>query len=59
MEDTSAIWPFSVEAASLEESVSFFEKEVIGNKLVLISFWHTLERIIFTLEVTIQTDKDL
>tara|TARA_B110000285_G_C15124223_1_gene619136 strand:+ start:1501 stop:1668 length:168 start_codon:yes stop_codon:yes gene_type:complete len=36
MEDTSILWPFSVEAASIEESISFFEEEVIINELLSI-----------------------
>jgi len=34
MEDASALWPFSVEITSLQESVSLFKEEVIVNELL-------------------------
>jgi len=40
VEDASAFWPVSVQAASLEESVTLFEKEVIINQLLLLSRGH-------------------
>jgi len=38
VEDTSAGWPVAVQSASLKESVSFFEKEVVSDKLFLVFF---------------------
>ena len=37
MEDASALWPFSVEITSLQESVSLFKEEVIVNELLSLS----------------------
>ena len=36
MEDTSILWPLSVEAAGIKESITFFKQEVIGDKLLLV-----------------------
>jgi len=49
MEDTSAIWPVSVETASIEESITFLEEIVISNKLVLICLAHTLQWVVLAL----------
>ena len=40
VENTSTSWPVSVEATRLQESISFLEKEVIGNQLSLLFFGH-------------------
>jgi hypothetical protein len=40
VEDSSASWPVSVESTRLQESVSLFEQEVIGDQLFLIFFSH-------------------
>ena len=36
VEDTSVVWPVSVQVASLEESVTFFEQEVVVDQLFLV-----------------------
>jgi len=38
--DTSSGWPVSVEIACFQESVSLFEKDVVGDQLVLNLFTH-------------------
>jgi len=43
VEDTSSRWPVSVQVTGFQESISFLEKEMIGNKLVLIFCRHTLK----------------
>jgi len=45
MEDSSTFGPVSVETASIKESVSFFEKEIISDELVLLSLGHGGERV--------------
>jgi hypothetical protein len=41
MENTSTRWPVSIEIACFEESVSFLEEEMVGNKLVLVFLFHS------------------
>jgi len=52
MEDTSTIWPVSVETASIKESITFLEEIVISNELVLIFLAHTLQWVVLALELT-------
>jgi len=40
MENTSAIWPISVETTSLQESVTFLEEEVVVDKLLPLVISH-------------------
>lgn len=40
MEDTSVIWPVSVDTTSLKESITLFEKEMICNQLILFCLGH-------------------
>ena len=42
MEDTSARWPVTIKIASLKEAISFFKKEMISNKFVLVLFAHAI-----------------
>jgi len=55
MEDTSTGWPVSVEIACIQESVSLFEKEVVFNKLFLISFAHGFERVESSLKISFES----
>jgi len=48
MEDTSTIWPVSIEATGVKESVTFFEQEMIINQLLLVFFRHSFQRVVFT-----------
>jgi len=58
VEDTSTIWPLSVETSGSQESITFFEKEVIGNELVLVFLAHTFQWIIGTLKLTSKSLKN-
>ena len=40
MENTSASWPVSVETTGFQESISFLEKEVVGDQLSLLFLSH-------------------
>ena len=48
MIDASSGWPVSVKAACIEESISFFEEEVIGDELVLVLLGHGCKGVICT-----------
>ena len=52
MEDSSVLWPLSLETARLEVLVTTLEKEMIGNELLLLTICHGLKRVIFTLKLT-------
>jgi len=54
VEDTSSLGPVSVKATCLEESVSFFEEEVIGNKLGLLSFSQRAKRVECSFKLTLK-----
>ena len=43
VEDTSAFGPVSVEATSFQESVTFFEQEVVFDQLLLLLWCHVAE----------------
>ena len=45
MEDSSSFGPFSVETASIKESISLLEKEMICDELVLLSLGHGGKRV--------------
>jgi hypothetical protein len=55
VEDTSARWPVSVETASLEETVTLLEKEMISDELFLVLLGHAFEWVEFSGEVTFET----
>jgi len=52
MENTSTWWPISIKVTSSEILVTFLEKEMVSDQLILISFRHAFERIKFTLQIT-------
>jgi len=54
VEDTSALWPVSVETTSLEETISFLEEEMIINKLLLILGAHGVKGVESSSKVTIK-----
>ena len=54
VEDTSSLRPVSVEATSIQESVAFFEEEVVSDQLVLLSLGHRAERIESTGELSLE-----
>ena len=48
VEDTTALWPVAVETSGLKETISLLEKEVVGNKLLLIIIRHTFEWVVLS-----------
>ena len=48
VEDSSTLWPVSIQTASIKESIAFFEKEVICNQLVPLSFGERVEGVILS-----------
>lgn len=54
VEDTTTRRPITVEIACFEESVTFLEKEMVSDELVLSCFIHSFERIESTLEIIIE-----
>lgn len=54
VEDSSVIRPVSIDTACLEEPVSLFEKEMVCNQLILLSWCHGAQAIIFTFQVSIK-----
>lgn len=45
VEDTSAIGPVTVEVASLEETVTLLEEEMVGNELCAVFLFHASQRV--------------
>ena len=54
MEDASSLRPVSVEATCIQESVAFFEEEVVSDQLVLLRFGHGAERVESTGELSLE-----
>jgi len=54
MENTSSSRPLSIETGSLKESVALFEKEMVINELLLISFGHGCKRVVSTLKFSFE-----
>jgi len=54
VEDSSSLWPVSLESSRLKEFVSSLEKEVIGDQLLSIGVTHATERVVFTFKVTFE-----
>ena len=52
VEDTSSLWPLSLESCRLKIFITSLEKEMISDELFLLGLSHSSERIIFTLKVT-------
>ena len=55
VEDSSSLRPVTVEATCIQESVSFFEEEVVSNQLILLFRSHCSERIEGTGELTLES----
>jgi hypothetical protein len=51
VEDTTALGPVTVETASLEETISLLEKEMVSNELFLIFLGHAVKGVESTCEV--------
>ena len=54
VEDSSALWPVSVQAASIKESVALLEEEVVSNQLVPVCVTHGAERVESTGKFTVK-----
>ena len=52
MENTSSFRPIAVQAAGFQETISFFEEEVISNQLLLSSLVHTVKRVKLAFKIT-------
>ena len=59
VEDASSLWPISVEAACIKESISFFEKEVVVNQLLPLSICHRSKRVESSSELSIKGSTSL
>ena len=59
VEYTSSLGPVSVQATSIKESISFFEKEVVSNQLILLFRSHSSERIEGTGKLTFKSAASL
>ena len=54
MEDTTAVGPVAVQTAGLKEAITFLEKEMVSNELLLVLRAHRGKRVERTLEITIE-----
>jgi len=54
VEYASSFWPVTIESASFEESVTFFEQEVIFDELFLILSTHITKRVVFSSEFALE-----
>jgi len=52
VEDTARLGPFTLETGTLKILVTTLEKEVVRNKLLLLTLGHGGERVVLTLELT-------
>lgn len=52
MENTTGLWPLTLEAAALKVLVTSLEEEVVGNQLLLVSVGHGGKGVVLTLEFT-------
>ena len=59
MVNTSILWPVPVETASIKESISFLEEEMVVNELLSILLGERIERVILTLQLTVELGKSL
>jgi len=57
--NSSILWPVPVQTASIKESISFLEEEVIINQLLSILLGEGIERVILTLQLTVELRKCL
>jgi hypothetical protein len=55
VENTSARRPITIEVASLEETITLLEQEMILNELILGSFVHSLQGVELTLQITFES----
>ena len=54
VEDTSSLWPVSLESSRLQVLVTTLEEEVISDQLLSLGIGHVWKGIVFTLKLTIE-----
>ena len=54
MEDSTSLWPFSLETTGLKVLVSSLEEEVISDELLSVSIRHAAKRVVSSLEFSIE-----
>ena len=62
VEDSSTLWPVSIQTASIKESITFLKKEVICNQLTPLIFGKRVEGVILSSKLarkTITSQDDL
>ena len=52
VEDSSALWPVSIQATSIKESISFLKEEMISNQLIPLIFSKWVEGVILSSKFT-------
>jgi len=57
VEDTSSLWPVSLKTSRLKIFITTLEEEMISNELLLFSFGHCFQGVIFTLKFTFELAK--
>lgn len=55
VEDTSAVGPVTVQVASIQETISLLEEEMVGDELFLVSLAHGVEWVELTSEIAFET----
>jgi hypothetical protein len=55
VEDSSAIWPVTIESTCLEETVTLLEKEVVFDQLFLVGWTHGGKRIVLACKFPLET----
>ena len=54
VEDASSLWPVSIQATSIKESVSFLEKEMVRDQLVPLSICHRSKGVESSSELSVE-----
>ena len=54
VEDSSALGPFTIQATSFEEAISFFEEEVVSDELIALGISHGSKRVERASELTLK-----
>jgi len=54
VEDTTSLWPFSLETTGLKVLVSSLEEEVISDELLSVRIGHAAKRVVSSLEFSIE-----
>merc|ERR1711937_873637 len=59
VEDTTGLWPLTLETAGFEVLVTTLEEEVISGELLTLGIAHSAEWVVLTLELTLEGSKSL